>query len=781
MFGVNTTEKVWSQVSHFFGILAIGAIFGMAAYASNLEIKDLDLWLHLGVGKYIVENQRVPAEDILSCTIQGKPWTNHEWLFQVLIHKIYQFAGEAGLQKMQTVVVVITMGILLLLGYSRDRQISVIVTLFMVFLLYQQRFTIRPDLFSLFFFAVYIYVLAIHIDKRWALPVLTLVQVIWSNMHGFFFFGPIFVLISLVSEWIKRYVPLPYEWNDSGRLTDAEYKRTKFILLFVVLACLVNPYGVAGAWYPFSVFFSLSGDSKIFFYHIEELQKPIQLPTMFQLGEAIYLKVFIFISAISFVLNRRRIDVSALMLWLVFLVFCIQAARNQPFFGFAAYLAMMTNNLGIDYENLIPIKFSDRKFQYINEAVLKGFLFFWIVQFAIALATLGYYDFENYKQKSDFGGVSLVSYPHKAVDFLVKNKVKGNFFNDFNSGAYLVGKKFPDIKVYIDGRTEVYGGEFFKNYLKFWGGDEKVAARDIEKYQLTGALLNSLRQNIQPKLLKYFYTNPEWALVYFDYDAVIFLKNTQENQEIISKYRIDLSKWVPPAVDLVRLGTVLVDPFQQHLRASTLESLDFDEQALAELRVGLKIAPDYAKLYQLAGKIYTKKKDVETAYGQFRLATALDLENQDNRYNLALALYELGKYEESVKQYEEIVIRWPHEVKGYFFLARSLARDKQYEKALDYLKKAHVMYSANVLDILKIGDVAVDNKEYDWAKKYYEIALDAPKEVEKVYLRLAKMYQRIGDKKQAEENYRKAVVAAPKNEEVATALKDFLEEPQLQP
>ena len=40
-------------------------------------------------------------------------------------------------------------------------------------------------------------------------------------------------------------------------------------------------------------------------------------------------------------------------------------------------------------------------------------------------------------------------------DFLVANKVKGNFFNDFNSGAYLVGRCSPNIKVFIDGRTEV--------------------------------------------------------------------------------------------------------------------------------------------------------------------------------------------------------------------------------------------------------------------------------------------------------------------------------------
>jgi hypothetical protein len=70
---------------------------------------------------------------------------------------------------------------------------------------------------------------------------------------------------------------------------------------------------------------------------------------------------------------------------------------------------------------------------------------------------VGYYDFDKFERKMEYGGVSLRNYPYKAADFLVANKIKGNFFNDFNSGAYLLGRASPDIKVFIDGRTEVYG------------------------------------------------------------------------------------------------------------------------------------------------------------------------------------------------------------------------------------------------------------------------------------------------------------------------------------
>ena len=39
----------------------------------------------------------------------------------------------------------------------------------------------------------------------------------------------------------------------------------------------------------------------------------------------------------------------------------------------------------------------------------------------------GYFDFDTYNRKSEFFGVSKRVYPYKAVDFLLRNKIKGNF------------------------------------------------------------------------------------------------------------------------------------------------------------------------------------------------------------------------------------------------------------------------------------------------------------------------------------------------------------------
>ena len=147
---------------------------------------------------------------------------------------------------MQSFVVALTFLVLLFLGYSRERQWMTVFTLLMVLMVYQTRFTIRPDIFSLLFFVLYIYILSLHLNKRWAVYVLVVLQILWSNMHGFFFLGPLLAGVAVLSEFIKRRLPLPYEWNTVGRLTDGEYSSLKKILLLLMLASCINPLTFKG-------------------------------------------------------------------------------------------------------------------------------------------------------------------------------------------------------------------------------------------------------------------------------------------------------------------------------------------------------------------------------------------------------------------------------------------------------------------------------------------------------------------------------------------------------
>jgi hypothetical protein len=704
------SERFWRNLSTTFGWLSIGMLFALVTFCSSLEIKDLDLWLHLRMGWWICQHGFVPNYDVLSGTIAGKAWVNHEWLFQVLVYQVQKAYSFNGLITMQSGVVALTFMVLLFLGYSRDRQLLSVYTLLLVLMVYETRFTIRPDIFSLLFFVLFIYILSMQIKKRWAVYALVALQVLWTNMHGYFFFGPLLVGVGVLSEFIKRHLPLPYEWNTAGRLDDGEYKWLKKILPLLVLACCVNPLTFKGAWYPVTVFFQLNGDNKIFFEHIMELQKPILAGTIFT-DNFLYYKILIFISAISFVFNRRKIDISSLLVWAIFLGFSLMAVRNLVYFAAAAYMVIMVNVISITWKNLVPLRFSSPKFKHLTIIVGKLALMFWMLNFGVAISSDGYFDFDTYARKSEFFGISKRVYPYRAVNFLVENKIKGNFFNDFNSGAYLVGRAYPNIKVFIDGRTEVYGANFFETYQKIWKeGKPKVFAYFERKDNITGAFLNNAHQEIPRDVLKMFHSFKNWSIVYLDYDAVIFLKQTPYNKPFIDRFAVDLNKWKPIPMDLVKLGTRRIDPFPFASRAYILEILGADQAAIAESKEALQVEPGYAPAYNMLGKIYTNRKDYHKAFENYRLGVMYSGDKQA-RLGLAQAYENLKDYNEAVIQFQKVVDDSPKDFQGYYGLAQTYAEMGQDKKALGQLAQAQKSGLQDKVAVQKIRDIIKNKKK----------------------------------------------------------------------
>lgn len=706
------SEQFWKRLNYIFGLLAIGTVFGLTAFMASLEVKDLDLWLHLKMGKVISQTLDVPEHDILSCTIAGKPWNNHEWLFQVIIYQIWNVWGFDGLINMQIWVVLLSFLILIFLSYSKERQLLSAFFLLLVLLVYQTRFTIRPDIFSLLFFVSYVWVLAWFIDRRWSLWLLVLIQVLWTNMHGFFFFGPLLVLTAILAEFIKRRVPLPWEWNQTGRLKDEEYRRLKIFFPFLILACCINPQTFIGAWYPLGVFLGLGhADTKIFFENITELQKPITWSTIWVKQYGAY-KLMILLSAVALILNRRRIDISTVFIWIIFLLFSLVAVRNMVFFAMAAYLVFMANIMTVNWKDVVPFRFSHDRFKYMTGLLCKGFLIFWMIDSGTKIATNGYFDFDTYERKSEFWGVSQRSFPYRAVDFLVKNRIKGNFFNDFNSGAYLIGRAYPDIKVYIDGRTEQYGGEFFRRYQKIWrDGNKDVFLKDAAKYRLTGVFLNNNNQFVPPKLLKMIYSLPEWKIVYFDYDAVIFLKDIPENKAWIDRFAVDLKKWQAKPMNLQRLGTKRIDPIPITRRAYLLKTLGFYDAVYKEAQEALKVSPDDVEAHKMLGEVYEQRKQWRRAFEYYRIATILRPYDTENRINLAKAYERLGDHKGAVAQFERVTEIEPKNARAYFGIAKQFALLNQEKRALSYMEEGRKLDPEDKVAVKKIRDIIDKNKK----------------------------------------------------------------------
>src|SRR5690242_4148440 len=96
---------VLKKLEWVLSIFVLFVFFLLVSAVSQLEIKDLELWLHLASGKFILEHKYVPSIDVFSATVAGHPWINHEWLFQVLIYPVYNRWGAEGLITLQSFVI----------------------------------------------------------------------------------------------------------------------------------------------------------------------------------------------------------------------------------------------------------------------------------------------------------------------------------------------------------------------------------------------------------------------------------------------------------------------------------------------------------------------------------------------------------------------------------------------------------------------------------------------------------------------------------------------------
>ncbi len=208
--------------------------------------------------------------------------------------------------------------IMFTVGIKNRRFLSVSVMLFILLLNSSYRFTIRPDILSALFLVVFIFILK---EKNNYLYLLPLLQIIWSNIHGFFFIGPLIIFIFAVT---------------------GNNKKLWIIFILSLLATLVNPQFLKGALYPLVTFMGLLKDRFVFDF-IQELKMPITLETLFSIKSWFFYKALIVISAFSFRFNQKRFNLNLLLVWLVFLLFSLTAIRNIIYFAVVATLAIFYN------------------------------------------------------------------------------------------------------------------------------------------------------------------------------------------------------------------------------------------------------------------------------------------------------------------------------------------------------------------------------------------------------------------------------------------------------
>lgn len=497
--------------------------------AQKIDLATADLGRHIKNGEWVVENhfdllsQNSPVhENFYSYTNPDFSVPNHHWGSGVIFYEIYKLAGFSGLSVSYIFLFLLTFSIFFYIAARESNfTVAALLSLFLLPLIAERR-EVRPEAWSYFFAAIFFWLLwkweKGELAPRW-LYILPVLAIFWINLHVYFFLG--FFLIGVF--WLVKIGRLIL-----AKLTDEEFfknvkdaKNLTIILITSTLAALVNPFGWRGLIYPLTIFrnygYTIVENKSVWFVENYGISNPNFL--LIKIVLAALLASF----ALLFFVNRKKIPLHYSLFTILFGTIGWLAIRNFTLLGFFALPILAAN-----FENIFTPDHKDN-----SPAKENGIAMAFICLAIVAI-------FSNWQFASAHSvdrGIGLRSGEMAAADFLESEKIAGPIFNNYDIGSYLIFSLPPSEKVFVDNRPEAYPDSFFSEAYKPMQENPDIFSRIDEKYGFNAIVFS--RNDITPwgqKFLENIKNSQNWAKVFEDGYAIIYLKNDEENQTIIEKY-----------------------------------------------------------------------------------------------------------------------------------------------------------------------------------------------------------------------------------------------------
>jgi len=219
--------------------LAAGAVVALGAIA--MPVLNPDLYWHLSAGKYIVHNLRLPSADFLSWTERGAPWTDFEWLSQLLYYAVYSLGGKAGFFALKLAVLGATFPVFYAILSLNGLKRAAFFALPVWGLALMANSDLRPENFSVLFFSVLLWRLeaARLAGSSSAGPrsrfLAAAFFALWANLHAGFAYGLLLLGFYAAGAWA--------DWKlwPAGR--TAPGLNGALLLLAAAAGTLLNPWG----------------------------------------------------------------------------------------------------------------------------------------------------------------------------------------------------------------------------------------------------------------------------------------------------------------------------------------------------------------------------------------------------------------------------------------------------------------------------------------------------------------------------------------------------------
>jgi len=477
--------------------------------SGSFLLGDGDTGYHIRAGEIILKDLSVPRQDPFSFITPPLPWTAHEWLSEVLMAIVHKALGIPGIVVSFALLLSTTYWLLFRWIRSRRRNILMdLLVMVLVVLSSRIHWLARPHVFSLFLVVLLYQILILHQEDRGNyLYVIPPMMLLWVNLHGGFIVGFLFIGIFLSGHFLGYFASK----GEERPVSATKGKQLSLVFAASVLAACVNPFGVHALLFPFRVV----SDT----YLMNNIQE-FQSPDFHGFAPYRYLLLFL-IGVIG--LSKASLTFTELIPSLLFTSMSLYSSRYIPLAAivYAPILSKYGDILIRQSEASWSRLLRERSLIYERiEVSAKGFL--------IPLLVLGVIT-------ALAAGKIPIRFPEKiaptaAVDFLRSNPLRGNMFNNDGIGDYVIYWLYPNYKVFLDGRSDMYGESILKEYSKVIAIE--AGWKDVlDKYDV-----NYIFYYTDSVLVRHLLTDEGWRRIYVDNVASIFLRNTPGNAESIVRH-----------------------------------------------------------------------------------------------------------------------------------------------------------------------------------------------------------------------------------------------------
>ncbi len=500
---VSSSEKSNRGFQLLFPVLMLLMVFLVASRSPV----DSDLWWHLRSGQVMAETGRPLVTDVFSYTREGQTWVNHSWLGEVVLFGLYQFGGWTAISGWMGVMAVLAAVFL----WWQTRGVPYAKAGFVLFasVVCAPLWTPRPQFFSLVLLALLAWLVNRWLSRGgWAIWFCLPLFILWSNLHGGYVTGILYLLAFAAGLLIDA---LTRDCEERR----GDLRKAGILSLVAVggyLASAVNPNGYRMWLIPFETV-----GVSVLRQFIQEWSSPD-----FHSIESWPFALFIVLMIFCLSRQRNRTSFRHMFPALLFILMGLYARRNMAAAAIAGIGILMdawnSMPVGDFFTRLIPSEWSDWIARYRAEQkqlsdrqkklmnlILTGMLG---LACFIKLAIVGY--------PGMMGVYEARHFPKEAALFMQKNPAlhEGRLFNSYNWGGYLIWKD-PETKVYVDGRTDLFGDEILGEWMTIaQAGD---GWQDLlGKWDVTRVIIEPTRP------LASALTSNGWVERYRDTQAVVF-------------------------------------------------------------------------------------------------------------------------------------------------------------------------------------------------------------------------------------------------------------------